>query len=49
VAGVLPLLLALAVLAGAQASGYPKAMDAAAAVLAILGALILVARLLRRG
>jgi hypothetical protein len=49
VAGILPLVLALAALAGAQASGYPREMDAAAAVLATVGVLILIARLLRRG
>jgi hypothetical protein len=47
-AGILPLLLALAALAGAQASGHPMEMDAAAAVLATVGVLILIARLLRR-
>jgi hypothetical protein len=45
---VVPLVLALAALAGAQASGYPREMDAAAAVLATVGVLILIARLLRR-
>jgi len=48
VAGILPLLLALAALAGAQPSGYPMEMDAAAAVLATVGILILSTRLLRR-
>ena len=48
VAGILPLLLALAAVAGAQASGHPTEMDAAAAVLATVGVLILIARLLRR-
>ena len=48
VAGVVPLVLALAALAGAQASGYPTEMDAAAAVLATVGVLILIARVLRR-
>jgi hypothetical protein len=47
-AGVVPLVLALAALAGAQASGYPREMDAAAAVLATVGILILIARVLRR-
>jgi hypothetical protein len=47
-AAVVPLLLALAALAGAQASGYPREMDAAAAVLAALGVVILIARLRRR-
>ena len=48
VAGILPLVLALAALAGAQASGYPKEMDVAAAVLATVGVLMLIVRLLRR-
>ncbi len=48
VAGILPLLLALVALVGAQASGYPKEADIAAAVLAVIGALILAARLVRR-
>jgi hypothetical protein len=47
-AGVMALVLALGALAGAQASGYPREMDAAAAVLATVGILILIARLLRR-
>lgn len=47
-AAMVPLVLALAALAGAQASGYPREMDAAAAVLATVGILILIARLLRR-
>ena len=48
VAGILPLILALAALAGAQASGYPKELDVAAAVLATVGVLMLITRLLRR-
>jgi hypothetical protein len=48
VAGVVPLLLALAALAGAQASGYPREMDAAAAILAVVGFLILITRAVRR-
>jgi hypothetical protein len=48
VAGVVPLLLALAALAGAQASGYPREMDAAAAILAVVGVLILITRAVRR-
>ena len=48
VAGVVPLLLALAALAGAQASGYPREMDGAAAVLAVVGVLILITRAVRR-
>ena len=47
-AGVVALVLALAALAGAQASGYPRELDVAAAVLAAVGVLILIARLLRR-
>jgi len=48
VAGILPLILALAALVGAQASGHPTEMDVAAAVLATVGALMLSARLVRR-
>lgn len=47
-AGILPLLLALVVLAGAQPSGYPREADIAAAVLAVVGAAILIARIVRR-
>jgi hypothetical protein len=43
-----PLILALAVLAGAQATGYPREMEAAAAVLAVIGVLILITRAVRR-
>ena len=48
VAWVVPLLLALAALAGAQASGYPREMDAAAAILAVVGVLTLITRAARR-
>jgi hypothetical protein len=48
VAGILPLLLALAAVAGAQAFGHPAEMDVAAEALAAVGVLILIARLLRR-
>jgi hypothetical protein len=41
-------LLALAALLAADASGYPREMDIGAIVLASLGALLLIARLLRR-
>ncbi len=47
-AGILPLLLALVVLAGAQPSGYPREADIAAAVLAVVGVLMLTARIVRR-
>ena len=48
VAGVVPLVLALVALAGAQPSGYPREMDAAAAILAVVGVLILITRAVRR-
>ena len=48
VAGILPLILALAAFLAAEPSGYPRDMDIAAAVLALVGALVLIARLLRR-
>lgn len=48
IAGIVPLVLALAALAAADASGYPREMDIAAIVLACVGALLLIARLLRR-
>jgi len=48
VAALLPLLLSLALVAGARASGYPKEFDIAAAVLAAVGVLMLIARLARR-
>jgi hypothetical protein len=46
--GIVLLLLALAALFAADASGYPREMDIGAIVLASLGALLLIARLLRR-
>ncbi len=48
IAGILPLLLALVALVGAQPSGYPREMDLAAAVLAATGVLLLVIRIARR-
>jgi hypothetical protein len=48
VAAVLPLLLALAALALANRSGYPREMDIAASVLAVVGVLLLITRLVRR-
>ena len=48
VAGIVPLLLALAALAAAEPSGYPREMDIAAVILASIGILVLIARLLRR-
>jgi hypothetical protein len=48
VAGIVPLLLALAALIGGQASGYPREMYIAAVILACLGVLLLIVRLLRR-
>ena len=47
-AGILPLLLALAASLADDVSGYPREMNIAAIVLACLGALLLIARLLRR-
>jgi hypothetical protein len=47
-AGIVPLVLALAAVLAADASGYPREMDIGAMVLAGLGALLLIARLLRR-
>lgn len=46
--GIAILIVALIMLAFAKASGFPKAMDAAAVVLALVGAAVLGARLLRR-
>ena len=46
-AGILPLILSLAALAGAQASGYPREADIAAVVLAVVGILVLMARVIR--
>jgi hypothetical protein len=48
VVALLPLLLSLALVAGAGASGYPKEFDIAAAVLAAVGVVMLIARLARR-
>ena len=45
---VVILVLVLIMLVFAQASGYPQAMNAAAIVLAIVGVVVLVSRLLRR-
>jgi len=47
-AGILPLLLSLVILAGAQTSGYPREADIAAAVVAFVGILMLIARVVRR-
>ncbi|MFL6278853.1 MAG: hypothetical protein ACJ731_01970 [Vicinamibacterales bacterium] len=47
-AGIIPLLLALVMLAGADASGYPREADMAAAVLGAAGVLMLIARVMRR-
>ena len=47
-AGIIPLLLALVALAGAQASGYPREAEVAAAVLAVVGVLVLTTRIVRR-
>jgi hypothetical protein len=47
-AGIVPLILSLAALAGAQASGYPREADIAAVVLAVVGVLVLAARITRR-
>jgi hypothetical protein len=47
-AAILPLLLALVVLAGAQASGYPREANIAAAILAVVGVLLVIARIARR-
>ena len=48
IAGILPLLLALVALIGAQPSGYPREMDLGAAVLAVAGVLLLIIRIVRR-
>ncbi len=48
VAGIVPLLLALAALVADDVSGYPREMNLAAIVLACLGALLLIVRLVRR-
>ena len=47
-AALLPLILALALVASARASGYPQEFDIAAAVLAAVGVVVLIARLARR-
>ena len=47
-AGILPLLLALVALAGAQASGYPREAEIAAAVLAATGVVMVITRIARR-
>jgi hypothetical protein len=47
-AGILPLLVALVLLAGAQTSGYPREAELAAAVLAGAGILMVIARVVRR-
>ncbi len=46
--GVAFLVVALIILSFAKASGYPQSMDAAAIVLALIGAGLLGARLVRR-
>jgi hypothetical protein len=48
VAGIVPLLLGLAALVADDVSGYPREMNLAAIVLACLGALLLIVRLVRR-
>lgn len=48
VAAILPLLLALPLLLLAESSSYPREMIASGVVLAALGAVLLIARLLRR-
>jgi zinc-ribbon domain len=47
--GIAILVLALIFLSFASASGYPRAMDAAAIALALVGAVVLGTRLVRRG
>jgi len=47
-AGILPWLLALVAVAGAQASGYPREADITAAILAVVGVLVIIARIVRR-
>jgi hypothetical protein len=47
-AGILPLLLALVAVAAAQASGYPREADITAAILAVVGVLVIIARIVRR-
>jgi hypothetical protein len=48
VIAIVPLLLALCLLIAADASAHPRAMTIAAGVSAALGAILLIARLLRR-
>jgi hypothetical protein len=47
-AGIVPLLLALVLLAGAQTSGYPREAQIAAAVLAAAGIVMVITRVARR-
>ena len=47
-AAILPLLLALIVLAAGQTSGYPREAQICAAVLALAGALMVITRIVRR-
>jgi len=47
-AGILPLLLALVLLAGAQTSGYPREAQICAAVLAAAGIVAVITRVARR-
>jgi hypothetical protein len=47
-AAIIPLLLALPLILLAQSTSYPREMTVAGGILAALGALLLVARLLRR-
>lgn len=47
-AGVVPLVLALAALIGGEASGYPREMGIAAVVLACCGLLLLIVGFLRQ-
>jgi hypothetical protein len=47
--GIAILVVALILLSFANASGYPRIMDAAAIVLALVGAILLGTRLVRRG
>ncbi len=46
--GIAILVIALIILAFAKASGYPQYMDAAAIVVALIGAVVLGTRLVRR-
>lgn len=47
-AGILPLLLALVLLAGAPTSGYPREAQICAAVLAAAGIVMVITRVARR-